>query len=620
MSEKHEKAARELSMVLALASKQRNASKTDQETDVRADWEKAMTDEGFYLEGLISYSLTFSHGPSGSYLPEDAGEKVHLLNDVEKHKKELGELFLATWAHAEYQALYSYVTNQTAKRNPYNPVKRVLEDGFFPNLTEKECELKFGKDWKSKVAYSPCPELQHALRKELLRYHLDYLEAHRIPTESLDNAAANEWRPPRYADEMSLPDALLGNRLKSIGEHGAKLANDLAKRARERVNSAPYKVWFDPTVRGLCRYPWLLAEALWIDQVKPLLDAGPPRPAMVKGKDSGDEYWKVDKTLGAISWAVAGMGNIDVDGDQYAATPAATRYLPRAHAVLPRGRRPSQQILGAALYDEPGGVSLISRTLGDTQALLGEDASKLSLLFMATGAKFTKLTLGELVKTVTPNGRRIQKRDIERVARALRDVRGLGLVLPDDTDIQLFDVRAPRSPERADKGQTIAWSYSNNFADVLSGGRCTDSKTLNALRGEFLINFTAFMNFNGNQGLLMRHYLAACTVFNDSMGFGARAGYDPSAAPTFTREEWAAQTNSLSQAAVDLLTEGTTRARSASKARDLKKSDEALDALEAAGLIILEGPANARRIIAPDEWQEAHRLFRSGGARPDPDK
>jgi hypothetical protein len=385
--------------------------------------------------------------------------------------------------------------------------------------------------------------------------------------------------------------------------------------ARERWGDGCIKriwsLWFDERQIGpFCHFSQIIAGVIWKNEIEPLLKT--PKATLLSVTVRNDHYVKAHKTLSGISYGLDGhVRRIQVDNDDYTNAPAIARYMPRDLAILPKGKRPHQQTLGLSVLNDD--VSLAVKAMNDTQALLGVYATKLTLYFLLTGHKLSHTTLGELVSELNPN-RRTQLRDREGVAQSLRQIRGLGIVLPDNTDIQLFDIRAPINPNQTDPSQTISWGYSRNFHALIAELENKGYDQLRWMNGSFLMNYSAIMRFNGNEGLDMRHYITACSVFNDSMN---SQGYDPDKAPIWSREAWAAQSNSLSQAAIDLLNEerrnNYTRK---SKSEDLKRTETVLSKLEKQNLIRLEGDSDEFKILAPDAWIEAWEKHRNEGPRP----
>lgn len=354
-----------------------------------------------------------------------------------------------------------------------------------------------------------------------------------------------------------------------------------------------------------------LAEHLW-----KRLDGSPPNYLRVYGRDSGDAYAGAQKVLSGISWAIDGPGVV-IGDDRYAEAPGV-RYWPRTLEILPAGKRPHQQTLGAVLHDcTKAPVSLAVQAVQGASSVLGVTESKLALLFMLSGYAPCSTTLADLASELMPGKARIQKRDYERIVEAIRNMRRMTIALPNNTDVQLFDIAAPLSADLADRGQHVSWQYSRNFDLLLKRLKAKDATLGEAgmLAGEFLINVSAFMRFNGNQGNLARQYLAACAMFNDSQS--------PYAPPTYTRESWAVYANALSPATTQLLLEGKgSRADQAAKARDLAAAERDLDALADMGLIVIEGSIKRDRFIVrpTEEWRLARKERRNKGARIDPDR
>ena len=358
----------------------------------------------------------------------------------------------------------------------------------------------------------------------------------------------------------------------------------------------------------------LVCEHLWQTEVRPEMEAPTLSESLRVVRQAGDCYAKAPKPGGSISWALDGPGNIvQVDDDQYTDAPGIVRYVPRSVPVMPKGRRPNQQILDAGLYDDDEEIPLAVRTVGDVNAVLGTIEAKLALCMLITGERgMVADELRNLTKHLNPSKSRIQGRDDKRTAKALRRVRRLGVVLPDDTDIQLFSVQAPATDVRKD--MEVSWGYTPHFRKLLDQlGEMP--APVGSLNGEFLLNYSAVMAFTGNEGVPLRHYVTAAAMWNDAND-PATGKFSIDQLPRFDRESWAAKTNTLSQSAVDYLTEGSKSGSRADASRARRRALETLEDLEERGLIRLEGDRDDFRVVPTDDYLEAYDKWRAAGPRP----
>jgi len=372
--------------------------------------------------------------------------------------------------------------------------------------------------------------------------------------------------------------------------------------------------WADPNEDVPTRVPIieLFCRHLWRDEVRKKWkrQKDPDEYAVVGVKAEGDHYVKTPKIASPINWTFDGPGDaVEVEDDLYTGSPNIARYIPRSQAVLPSGSRPSQQLIDAGLYVEDE-TPLAVRAVNDTQAVLGATEAKLTLFMLITGKwGFVRGKMKDLVEELNAGVSRIYGHHYEKTTTALRRLRRLGIILPDDADIELFDIRAPVDPNDVDPEQTVKWSYSTTLYEELQQGN------LQTFRGWFLVNFNALMEFNGNQTRELRHYIAACAMWNDAKRPGTDE-FDRSYLPRLTRAEWAARANTLSKAAVDYLAEQRGEGNRHEASRDRRKAEEKLHTLEDQGLLKVEGDTDDFIILPPDEYIEAFERYRDGQARP----
>lgn len=358
----------------------------------------------------------------------------------------------------------------------------------------------------------------------------------------------------------------------------------------------------------------MLAGAVW-DRVSSERDAAKPALMHVQGTD-GDQYAQAPKALAPIAWAFGGAGEatlldstgsrIELDGDEYASTPAIARNLHRGVAFMPQGKRPQQLAFPVDLRTPLAGPFVL-RAVQDTRHVVSTHASKALVYCLLTGrpdGQLVKATVGEIAQTLNP-GRRIQKRDVETTIRALRELRSVGLVMPDGTDFALFDIRAPQGLDRQAEAR---WAYTANARVGLR-----ELGADRAFKGNFLINFSGLMRLNGRQGLELRGYLNSCASWNDARR--GRGVFNAKHMKALTHDEWAAVLNALSGEALDYLREHDQKKRRG-LSEDRRRVNRAFETLEAQGLVVMEKTGRGRyRPMPPEALLEAWELMRKQGAR-----
>lgn len=413
--------------------------------------------------------------------------------------------------------------------------------------------------------------------------------------------------------DMLKADAVLADYLERQGVEGATRAETVRQYARERwakglKGAELYRLWVDD--KDAPRFMRQLAHTVWADEVQPDREAS--RFMVSSVRVQGDDYAKVGKTAGAISWALGAPGvGVEIDGSQYAKAPKVARYLSRGVSVLPESSRPAQQTLPLELTD-PDATSFALRAVGDTQYVISPTGGKLLLLSLATARPggLMKGTVAEVTRAMNPTKKRIQARDYENTARAAWEQTRVRVVLPDDTSVSLLDMRMPRDPERATRDQTMAWTYGANFLQFAQG------QGYKPLRGDFVMNLTGAMSLSANEHPLLRQYIFACGLWNDAKHPTSRR-FDPNYLEAFTIKDWAAKTNSLSTAAVDYLKEHDPKKRS-KLSRDRKHAREALESLcDQHQLVVLEKVGKDRyKVLPPKPLLEAYEQHRKGARRP----
>lgn len=414
--------------------------------------------------------------------------------------------------------------------------------------------------------------------------------------------------------------------LRLMGHAAAGIADAAADGARQRLASYQQRqaamtdpetlradllwaYWREPRgSQGTPRFLVTLAMAVWQVRLGAGVDLSKlPKAQVGTIQAGGDTYGRIERAVGAASWAI-GADGVTIDDDTYAEQPSMlNRHVPRSWGLRqltqqPGKRRPHQLTLpladGATV---PLMVALTHPT--DAGAVVPPLAGKVLLVLMAGARHGTMVTtsLGELAKLVYPDAQRVQRRELARVVDGLRALADLRLVLPDDTEIPLFVIRTPRAADRAFDEQGIAWELPALFG-------ATVRQHAPALCGWFLINLSGAMRLDSRRPQLLRQYIRAASAWNDAHDPGTNQ-INPARVVPYTLESWAALNNTLSLRSVDYLaSDRTAQDKRRPLSDDLRETSKSLDELADAGLIRIETLSRGRelRILPPDPYLAAH--------------
>ena len=410
----------------------------------------------------------------------------------------------------------------------------------------------------------------------------DLLDELNVPSERTRETSAEKWRTWQASDRgREARGALWSSWLPPKRE-------DEAAPVSLHAYSAPIgngeQRTFYATPERAPKVHQAIAEAVilrWVDTRTGFV------PATV-ATASGARYAGMNKLGVSTAWAIGTQGEatVIVDGVTFAGSPV-TRYAPRIAGVT-KGGLPAARTLGLEVETDPSGLLAIAF---DSQAILSPLAGKLVTLLLSLPDRRSG-SLIELARVLYPSGR-VQKRDLEMVAEALRQLAALKVVFHDDTVSQVFDIRLPRGEANAE--QTIATALGVGLVAEL------DREANAWLKGEALINLDGMMAMAANRALQRRLYLLAAGDWNDAMMPGGTH-------KARTLDEWTARTNQRSRdaksKAVSVAGDEVIEA-----ARQLAKSDLAR---------IEEGGVRGRRLLTikpTDEHLEAYRLSRKNGRR-----
>lgn len=423
-------------------------------------------------------------------------------------------------------------------------------------------------------------------------------------------------------------DALAAEHFKATGTTGKALSEALRNASRRRVKAYQAKgtslaklwlPWHSHRRKNSPKPSILLqfCKALWSDVAKPELALKRSPKFRVDGvvPSDGAQYSKVPKVSGAVGWAVGrdtGVEiEVEVDGEHYTRAPNLARYMSWGGTILRDPHQPSERQLEIELGAEEGEVELpfAPPTLRGGPNLLSPIAGKLGLLFLTTTYEdIVQGTVGELAKKIFPHKTQLLARDFVAAATAIRELDRVKIVMEDGTSVRVFDLRAPSIPERATKDQAVYWAYSRQFLEAMR-------YKLGPLKGEFVMNLTGAMKLEGKKPALFRHYMFACSTWNDAKNPLTKR-FDPNYLRAFETKEWAAYTNTLSQSAIEYLQGGDSSKRD-KLSKDLKKVLRDLELLEREhGLIKVEklGPKRFK-IHPPKPLLEAYEMQRRGGGQ-----
>jgi hypothetical protein len=433
-------------------------------------------------------------------------------------------------------------------------------------------------------------------------------------------------------------DARTATFAESLGAAGVEWAGQVRAKGADRVQSGKlWELWADPSYSPPgCRAARGLARVLWRERVAPQLERErTARPfALSTVSHAGDRYAKAPKILAPISWAMGapGMRAVKMDGDTYAPEPGvAAKLIPRSFALLAElvpdhARKPHQTALAVGYHEEP--IALAVAVTGATSYAISPIAAKLALVMLASDnvrqGRLQRVGLGRLATWVHPTAKRIQPRELQATSRALDELRGVFVFLPDGRKAQVFDAVSAATPELARADMEIAWGLTSTFAAVL-GTDVTGPKLTGAeYRGDFLVNLDGAMRIPAKRPSLLRHYIRGAAHWNAAFKPGSRGVFDPSRLPTYTAAAWATLTNSLPPGVVEYLRAAGKAGRAATSTHRAAWSKERaammddLAELEAMGLVVVEHKGqDGFRLLPPAVFLEAKNEAMKNGPRPD---
>ena len=422
-------------------------------------------------------------------------------------------------------------------------------------------------------------------------------------------------------------DAILEKNLFTYGKKGKEKAEHIRESSTSRCNRSTdpeviWKLWMNlkdhKTLSLKSYFLEFYSEFLWDKVAKSEVYSTPYKFLSVPPGEDDDHYCKILKLSAILGWSLGGTGmmteskdaeNITIDGDIYQKAPKIVRYVSKAVGVMPRSHRSGQSILPVELHES---TSVTLQARGGQKYVLDPYAGKMFLFMLTTCPKsgLVKGTVDELTRVLNPTKKRIQARDRIATVQAARNLREVWMIMPDDTDIQVFDIRAPSLLDKVTKNQPICWSFSNQLTTAIKNDE------LKFLKGEFIINLSGAMRLSGNESGALRQYIFSCALWNDAKNPASKR-FDPKYLPTYTIEEWAAATNTLNSGSVEYLEELDPDKRR-KLSNDRKKVWQSLKLLsEKYGLIKIEkNGENKFKVLPPDSLLDAYDQHRKGHRRP----
>ena len=322
--------------------------------------------------------------------------------------------------------------------------------------------------------------------------------------------------------------------------------------------------------------------------------------------EHGDErYVQAPKVTSGFAWAWGTTGE-RVGDDEYSQAPTVARYVSRSFG-LTQGRL-QQGLLPVEVQPE----ELAVRVVRDTQALISGMAGKAALLLSVASRHdggLCRISVDELTRTLKP-GARVQLRDKKAVVEAVRELRTVGVVLPNGVDLPLWQIAAP-TPDRLGEGGDVLFAWS-----TLALAQELGATVASMWRGRFVLNLSGAMRIDARHPLELRAYVQTAAAWNEARR-GPQSVFKPELTLKGTAEELAVRFNALSPAAVQAKLERGGKSRSV-LSDDKARVVQALERLsDEDKLIRLEKKGGVYQLLPPEPLLEAHELMREHGQRTD---
>ena len=398
----------------------------------------------------------------------------------------------------------------------------------------------------------------------------------------------------------------------------------LLPRAEWKAETDRQAIYFPIWLQALAD-PWMVERALAEADRQKRQEEAAELAAAPAVHVNARKYGRLPKVTAGLSWAFGGPGvrltTVTLDGKTYAPAPdlaivPRTALVPAAYALLPadHAKKPHQTLLPIDLAGGEDAPPLPVAIADATQYALAPAAGKIGLLVLAAahaaGGKLARTTLRELTQSINPDARLVRSH-FETVARALWQLDGLRLVLPDGMAYRVFETPVPwRDITTAEYDSPLFVGLTRTFERTLAAIHDFAGASY---RGDFLFSLSGAMRLPTKRPGLVRQYIRAAAFWNSYWRPGSSGEPDPSRVPEVETERWAAMTNYLSPTAAEYLrSKGQgDRSRLAHSIRDTM--DDA-KALAEQGLVTIGRlDRKAVRLLPPPEYIEAWHESRKGG-------
>lgn len=331
------------------------------------------------------------------------------------------------------------------------------------------------------------------------------------------------------------------------------------------------------------------------------------QPHLVYGSQM---YRHMPKVAGSLTWSLGSTARVSqVDTHQYIQAPMMAELIRSAVEGDNSTHHPHQ--VGLSLKRPIHGSEDEQLTLpfevGETQLALSPMEAK-AFVYLASHAPRRPGIVQENLQTIVEafypqdDPKNFSAR-CQELVETLHELRQIRLVLPDGTDLSIFDIRVATHPDQTYAEQPVHYGFTSNFLALMNETipKAAPGSPLKMLNGRFLYNATAALGFSGNEAPLMRYYLTAAASWNDAWGYQPRMGRDTfpqDRLPIYTDIEWGLLTTSFSPAVVEYLSAKRAgaknkdipqaRTRSGNLSDQRKDIRARLEALHERGLIELD--------------------------------
>lgn len=440
------------------------------------------------------------------------------------------------------------------------------------------------------------------------------------------------FKPGELQNGVPMFDARLAGWLDAVDTRLAKLVRGAGREAAAKGGAAIWARWLPDDKNPPLRQLDNVALALWRKRVVPRLEreakSSPMRVNAVRAPGDTDDHSPIPKIAAPTSWAIGAPGKeaSKVDGEKFGTVPflGQRALIPRSYSLLPsdRDKYPHQAVMALDTGESDALPVVVSQNQG---LVMSTVAGKLALLILASPdvqkGNLVSITLGELARLTHPGSVRVRERELEATMRAMNELDGLSLYLPDTRKVRIFDVTRSYAPARAPAGLRLYYGLTATFQAVLEEieerAFCESQLKGHEYNGAFLMNITGMLGLSNKEPSLLRYYTRFCAIWNAACVSGH---FDPGKVPRLSPEEWAIRANALSDGVVEYLEAKGTGEQSKDRRRKLsdqrKRATDDIEALAGLGLVVLSKDRAGIRPLPPDNWRQAHEAARANGTRP----